>query len=193
MKNIIFILITFLTYTILAQPPGGGGRRQQGTSAQSNQTQKPVKFNASNMAGIFYYDIEDVIKKTKVKEENNQFLVSKELKNYNFKVKEISFLNSKKFTDLDAVVNSIPQGGDIEVIKKLRTKIDELIKPVREDIHEMEKVLNDNLSKILSEKQFKKWLKYQKKKKESIQPKRAKNNQRQGQRQMQNGGGRRRQ
>ncbi|KGL62911.1 hypothetical protein [Polaribacter sp. Hel1_85] len=193
MKNVIFIVITFLSFNVFAQPPGGGGRRQQGQSPQSNQTQKEVKFNASNMAGVFYYDIKEVIKKTKVKGDNNQFLVSKELKNYNFKVKEISFLNSKKFTDLDVVVNSISKGGDMEARKNLRKKVDELIKPVRDDIHEIEKELNDNLEKILSEKQFKKWLKYQKKKKESFQPKRPQNNQRQGQRQMQNGGGMRRQ
>lgn len=195
MKNIILILITFLTYNLFSQPPGGGGRRQQGQSPQSNQTQKEFKFNASEMAGIFYYDINEVIKKTKVKGENNQFLVSKELKNYNFKVKEISFLNSKIFTDLDEVANSISNRGDMEARKKMRRKVDELIRPIRDEVHQMEKELNDNLEKILSEKQFKKWLKYQKKQKESFQPKRPQNNQRQGQGQgqMQNGGGMRRQ
>lgn len=194
MKNILFILIAFLTLNLYSQR-GGGGRRQQGQNPQSEREQKQVKFNASNLVGIFYYDIEEVIKKTKVKDDKKRFSVRKELKNYNLKIKEISFLNSTKFADLDLVVNSASKNVGNEARMKMRKKVNEIISPIRDEIHEIEKDLNNNLEEVLTEKQFKKWLKYQKKQKEGLMPKRAKNGQGQRQRQggMSSGRGMRRQ
>lgn len=195
MKKILFILIAFLTLNVFAQPPGGRGRRGDGQDPSSNNNQKAQKFNASNVAGIFYYDIDKAIKKTKVKKEEKQLSVKKIIKNYNLKVKEISFLNSQKFSDLNLVVNSGSKNILPEERMKMRKKVNEIIRPIRDEIHELEKELNNNLEEILTEKQFKKWLKYQKKQKENLMPKRVQNGQGQRQRQggMNNGRGMRRQ
>ncbi|WP_298880987.1 hypothetical protein [uncultured Polaribacter sp.] len=195
MKKILFILIAFLTLNVFAQPPGGRGRRGDGQGPSSNNNQKAQKFNASNVAGIFYYDIEKAIKKTKVKKEEKQLSVKKIIKNYNLKIKEISFLNSQKFSDLNLVVNSGSKNILPEERMKMRKKVNEIIRPIRDEIHELEKELNNNLEEILTEKQFKKWLKYQKKQKENLMPKRVQNGQGQRQRQggMNNGRGMRRQ
>ena len=165
-----------------------------GSPTQFNN-QKAQKFNASNVAGIFYYDIDKAIKKTKVKKEEKQLSVKKIIKNYNLKIKEISFLNSQKFSDLNLVVNSGSKNILPEERMKMRKKVNEIIRPIRDEIHELEKELNNNLEEILTEKQFKKWLKYQKKQKENLMPKRVQNGQGQRQRQggMNNGRGMRRQ
>lgn len=191
MEKILFILIAFLTLNVFAQPPGGKGRRGDGQGPSSNNNQKAQKFNASNVAGIFYYDIDKAIKKTKVKKEEKQLSIKKIIKNYNLKIKEISFLNSQKFSDLNLVVNSGSKNILPEERMKIRKKVNEIIRPIRDKIHELEKELNNNLEEILTEKKLKKWLKYQKTQREKLMPKRAQNNQRQ--RQMQNGRGMRRQ
>ncbi|MCL7753035.1 hypothetical protein [Polaribacter sp. Z022] len=195
MKKILFILIAFLTLNVFAQPPGGRGRRGDGQGPSSNNNQKAQKFNASNVARIFYYDIDKAIKKTKVKKEEKQLSIKKIIKNYNLKIKEISFLNSQKFSDLNLVVNSGSKNILPEERMKMRKKVNEIIRPIRDEIHELEKELNNNLEEVLTEKQFKKWLKYQKTQREKLMPKRAQNGQGQRQRQggMNNGRGMRRQ
>jgi len=69
----------------------------------------------------------------------------------------------------------------------MRKAIGKVIRPIKEEILSNEEVLNKTLEEILSEKQNKKWLKYQNNIKESLQPKRPDNN---GQNRMQRMNGR---
>jgi hypothetical protein len=174
MKKILFILVTFLTVNLFAQPPGGA-RRKQGQKPKTDQTKKIKKFSSSDVAGVFYYDIEKVIKKLKVKNEKKKYSIEKALKNYNFKVKEISFLNSEKFTDFDLVLDAASKTNDRKGTMAMRKKVVEVIRPIRDSIYANEKELNKTLENLLSEKQQKKWLKHQKKKKQSLQPPRPQN------------------
>ena len=179
MKNIFLVLITFLTFNLFGQPPGGGGGR--GQQGQEQQAEEIKKFSASDAAGLFYYEVEKVIKKIKVKDEKKQYQVKKALRNYNFKIKEILFLNSEKFSDLDLVINSLPKlskqernqssEDNSEENTDKREIIENIIGPVREEVHINESELNQVLEEILSEKQQKKWIKYQNSKKESLKPK----------------------
>ena len=94
MNKLFLILVTFLTFNLFAQPPGGGGGgRSQGQRPQSNEVKEVKKFSANDVAGLFYYDIDEVIKKIKVKDEEKQYSVKKALKNYNFRIKEISSIS----------------------------------------------------------------------------------------------------
>ena len=68
-------------------------------------------------------------------------------------------------------MNSMTKEKDNDASQEMRKKVEEIIRPVRDSVHEYEKELNEILVGILSEKQQKKWLKYQKKKVESLQPK----------------------
>ena len=174
MKKIIFLVAILQSIICFAQPPGtrgnqgrgNQGRPQLGSQIQQNQrVEKPQKFNASDFSGIFYYDLEAVSKKIKIKNDAVKSRVHKALRTYNDKVKEISFLNSIALKELDVVVNSKTQSLDdrIENRIKMRKKLDGLIRPIRRKIKESEALLNNSLEGVLSEKQFKKWLKYQKK------------------------------
>jgi hypothetical protein len=186
MKNIFLVLITFLTFNLFGQPPGGGGGRgQQGQRQQSEQAQEVKRFSARDAAGLFYYDVEKVIKKIKVKDEKKQYQVKKALRNYNFKVKEILFLNSEKLSDLDSVMSSLPKPSKKERNQSSKDNSEEntdrrkiignIIGPIRDEVHMHEAELNEMLEGTLSEKQQKKWLKYQKSKKESLVPKKPQN------------------
>lgn len=174
MKKLFFIATLLLSISFYAQRQGGGGggRPSQGQNQQGEE-REVKKFKASDAAGIFYYETEKVIKRVKIKDAVLKAKVSKLIKNYNHKIREISFLNSVKFSDLDVIVNSRSLGNDEEGKIELRKNIDKIIRPIRDSIHENEIDLNQNLESVLSEKQLKKWLKFQKTTKESLQPKRT--------------------
>lgn len=207
MKNsILLIFLVLFNLNFYAQPPNGNGNRPP-QNRQGNQNKEPKKFNAENITGIFYYDTKEVIKKLKIKDDKKKYFVSKFLKNYNSEIREISFSNSKKFKALYVFVDSNrkkrgPQAfdddnDDEDSDKKgdgMREEIDKIIRPIRNQVHEKEIKLNDNLQSILSEKQFEKWIKYQKNLKDELRPKKP-NNQRKSRNDQQriNNGGMRRQ
>ncbi|WP_298778690.1 hypothetical protein [uncultured Polaribacter sp.] len=179
MKKIFYFAILLLNFSLYAQPPGGNGGVQRSGSMQNQQDdrdhKKPKEFKSSEAAGLFYYEIDKVLKKLKIKNDDSKYKVSKALREYNFKIREISFLNSEKLSDLDLVINSFPKRDDNESRREMRVKVDEVIRPIRDEVHENEIKLNNDLESLLSEKQNKKWLKYQKKKKESLKPKKSEN------------------
>lgn len=198
MKKIVLISFVLMSFNMLAQAPGGRGR-QQNRNMQLQETQTEKKLSASELAGVFYYDIKKVIKKTKVKDEKKQFQFSKVLKNYNLKITQISFLNTEKFEELDLLMNSLPKrsrkqsmqsmNDGFERNNDIRKKIGAIIRPVKDEIAACESELNLLLKEILSEKQLKKWYKYQKKKKDSLRPKQQQNRENENARPNRSGGG----
>lgn len=110
MKRLFLITLLFANFGFYAQGQRGGnrgGRPHQNQNRQGGEQREIKEFKASDVAGIFYYDIKKVIKKIKVKDKETQNKVKKALKDYNFKVKEIAFLNSEKFNDLDEVMKTM--------------------------------------------------------------------------------------
>ncbi len=182
MKKVFIIAVLLLHLGLNAQPPGGGGGRSPQNQNRQGEKSEIKKFKATEVAGIFYYNTERVVKKLKVKKEEKKFPIIKALRDYNFKVKEILFLNFVQFSDLDILVNSMSKGNDNEARLEMRKKVEGVIRPIRDRVHENEKELNLILKGFLSEKQFKKWLKYQKKKKDSLKPKKPENRNKQGSR-----------
>lgn len=158
MKNIILIIIVLQSFFAIGQ-----------------EAPKMPKYIAKNEANIFYYDLDEVVEKAKIKKEKTESLTKKELRIYNNKIKDISFLNFQKLNELDLVVNSIGEkarsSSDRDLILKIRKQIQETITPIRDSINKNEKILNTSLKNILSKKQFKKFIKHQKNKKKSLRPK----------------------
>ncbi|MHB0754006.1 hypothetical protein [Polaribacter sp. M15] len=188
MKNII-ILVLFTSSVVYAQRGGGMERGQQQNQNMQSRAREIKEFKASDIAGIFYYDVKTVIKKIKVKDKELKNKVSKTLKDYNFKIKEIAFLNSDNFKSLDILMksnrgntrNARQQNNSSQQPREadsLRIKVREIIRPIKRNVRKNEEVLNENLASILSEKQNKKWLKYQKSQKEKLAPQKPQNNNR---------------
>ncbi len=195
MKHLFFATLLLVSSFIFSQGMrnGGGGMNQQNRQGATRAVQE---FNASDAAGIFYYETDEVIKKIKVKDDQLKFKVKKALSNYNFKIKEIAFLNSVKLNDLDKLMaamrdsqptNLQDNSSNSDERQNMRKAIGKVIRPIKDEILSNEEVLNKTLEEILSEKQNKKWLKYQNNIKESLQPKRPDNN---GQNRMQRMNGR---
>lgn len=189
MKNLILIVALFSINFIDAQPPNGGMRQRQNQNGQFNGERNFKIPTANDIAGIFYYDVEQVIKKLKIRNDETKVIVSKALRDYNFKIKEIALLNMDNLKAIDVLMKSrrgmrrMPDNdnsfdnpendnGD------LHQKMEELIRPIRGNIEDNEFVLNETLESVLSKKQNKKWLKYQKKEKEKLMPQRPEGNNR---------------
>ena len=206
MKHIFFIVFIFLGNISFAQTSRGGGngngRQLQNQNRQFSDQREVKILKATDIAGILYYDVNKVIKKVKIKNDDLKKSVSKAFNDYNFKIKEISLLNADKLRVLDVLMKSRRGSGrrgqndDNETNKgdDFRQKMRKIIRPIRREIGENEVILNETLKGLLSEKQMKKWLKYQKAEKDKLKPKRpqANENQRQQQRQNRNGNGARR-
>tara|TARA_R110002073_G_scaffold15953_1_gene62056 strand:- start:12275 stop:12838 length:564 start_codon:yes stop_codon:yes gene_type:complete len=184
MKKIIVIILVLCNVSLSGQRRNRGGQNNNAAKQQ-----EAPKFDAAKRAGLFYYDIEEVVKKVLGKKENplqkGKFLSA--LKKYNDKVKETASLNSKKISDLNAIVNSMSR-GKIGDRTGLRKRINEVVGPIRGQIIDAEKDLNTSLKELLSEKQHSKWLKYQIKKKKSLAPKRPNRENRTNSRQGNRGG-----
>lgn len=194
-KIFLFILLLVSSVSFSQGQRGGngnsGGRQLQNQNRQGGErkSREPKKFKASDAAGIFFYDINQVLKKIKVKEGGVKQEVTKTLRNYNFKIKEIAFFNSEKFNELNIFMKSMRgnhkrqlnrnnNSNDNQSIDNNRNKnaddprqkVSKVIRPIRNEIRDNEEELNNLLEKVLSEKQNKKWIKYQKKIKKSLEP-----------------------
>lgn len=131
----------------------------------------PQKFNAAVEAGIFYYEEEKAIQKMKVKQKALKYTVKREIIAYNSKIKELSFLKSAELNEVNAIINSTSLDTDRTILTDLRTRIQEVMNPIKDSVKSFETRLNVNLKKQLSNKQYKNWLKYQKRKKREMLPK----------------------
>jgi len=152
MKKIFLLLVLFQTFFLTAQS---------------------ASFNASDASGIFYYNVKEVVNKSKIKKDNIKLITTNAIRKYNDKIKEISFLNSFKFKELETLINGISKDASTlseDQRMNLRSKIEEIIVPIRDSVVKYEKTLNDKLEQSLSEKQNRKWLKYQKQQKRKLIP-----------------------
>ncbi|MAD96034.1 MAG: hypothetical protein CMB99_01770 [Flavobacteriaceae bacterium] len=141
--------------------------------AQSPPQPKMLEYKAKNVCGIFYYNSEEVVGKIKVKKDETKRKVQKELRDYNNKIKDIEFLNSVKLVEVETVVNNFgPQARtNADIRDRIRKLIEGTIPKVRDSVFAREKELNSNMEAFLSKKQYKKWIRYQKNKRESLLPK----------------------
>jgi hypothetical protein len=200
MKNKFLIVLLFTSVFIYAQRGGGGMGRGQQQNQNGQQSRVVKEFKTSEVVGIFYYDVEKVVKKIKVKNEDLKAKVSKALRDYNFKIKEISLLNADNFEAIDILMksnrgnnrgarqqNNTDNNQQVKPVDSLRIRANIVIRPIRREVNNNEAILNETLEGILSEKQNKKWLKYQETQKEKLKPKRPQRNNNQGQGQGQRG------
>ena len=124
------------------------------------------EFNSLEMAGIIKHDAQKVIKKLNITEESTTKETVKHLQDYNAKMDELSVIHSKTLEDLKIEFSKkmqiAIQNRDRGQMSEVRDMLKEIIPPIRQEVNEYRKVLNESLESILSEKQNKKWLKHQK-------------------------------
>ncbi len=129
----------------------------------------PPDFNAVEAAGLINYEWDEVTKKLKIKDEENRNEVAEALKVYNSKIDELAFEHASTFRELeedfDSNLEIAMQRRDRSQMNGVRSRIQEVILPIRKQVAAEEEVLNEAMALILTEKQNEKWLKYQNRKK----------------------------
>lgn len=128
------------------------------------------KVNVKKMVGIISYDIDDVIKKLKIKKSEKKEFVEWAINQYNQKINELTIFNTDIFNSVKIYINQKTQeaqlSNDINIIKEAKIKVDETLQPLKDKIKKAKSTLNHGFEKNLNAKQYKSWLKYVKRKKE---------------------------
>lgn len=168
MKKIILLLILAVAFTAQAQY-GYGNNSQRQRNVPQTQTEAPEpNFEVEKYVGIVIYDIEKAAKKSKVKlssKEGKEF--SKVLTKYNKDIKDFTRINSFLLRSTKDMVENFQKtsmkSGDFSEQPKIQKKMNENLKPIVETLKIEDKKLDTTLKNLLSEKQYNKWIKYNRK------------------------------
>ena len=170
MKKIILFLILGCAITAEAQYGyrNNNQRRRQNQAIQPSQKTAKSDFPIKKYLGIVVYDVEKTAKKSSIKlssKEGKEF--SKVITKYNKDIKDITRINSfliKSTKDLvDQFQDRSRETGDYSNQQKIQLKMAENLKPISETLKEEDTKLDKTIKELLSEKQYKKWIKYNKK------------------------------
>lgn len=136
---------------------------------------KTPKVNPENMVGIMMYDSDAVIKKIKLKKEPKKTNVLKFIAAYNSKINEIKTFSYLTFNDVKTFItkkdNEFKLTKDYRSMNDARLKVKEMLDPIRSKIIIQDSILNANLEKELTAKEYKNWVKYQKVQVKKLKPK----------------------
>jgi hypothetical protein len=112
-----------------------------------------------------------VIKKLKIIDDSTKAKVSESLNHYNSKMYELSILHAATFqkleADFDRNLQIAIRNRDRNQMNGVKAEIQRIIPPIRMQVQDEEKLLNDVMANYLNEKTYKKWLRYQERMKSS--------------------------
>lgn len=177
MKQIkIYILFTFfLTFTsLLFSQQRGNTRNSSQQQGQNSQMAQP-KVNPQNMARIIMYDYEEVIKKLKIKKAPKQTVIAQAISKHNSKINELKTFNYETFDNVTSFLtkkrNEAKLSRDFSTMRESQMQANEMLAPIRKKVLLQKNALNTTFEKELSEKEYKKWLKYQEAELKKLNPK----------------------
>lgn len=170
MKKIFFLIAILSTLAVNAQFNTGlqrNNRIRPSQAATANRTVQP-KFDPAKYVGIFKYDFEKVAKKISLKPSSDLGTKVKVIfAKYHKGVNDIERLNTFTLSEykstIEATQREAAKTQDYSKFQEVKKQMDEAFKPMIEALKKEEKKLDEQLKSALSEKQFKKWMKYQKK------------------------------
>ena len=168
MKKIVFLLSIMTFCSVNAQFMNGGlqNQRQRQMMQTPERTPEP-NFDVDQYLGIVIYDIEKTAKKSGIKldsEEGKSF--SNIITDYNNKIKQIRRINSFKLNSSKEMVENfqraVIKNRDYSNQAEVQKKLGEDLNPISETMKTEDQKLDEEIKKILSDKQYQKWLKYNK-------------------------------
>lgn len=177
MKRILlfFVLIGALSIEAQFMNNRGNSQRQQRQMQMNQAPQKAAEpnFKVEEYIGLVFYDLKKSLKKTGVKkstEEGKEF--SKLLLTYNKSVKDMARINSFLIKNTKKMVEDFQKkslkSGDFSGKSKVLKKMNENLKPISSFLKEEDLNLTIKLKALLSIKQYRNWVKYNKKLKKII-------------------------
>lgn len=169
MKKLI-LLLTLITFgNLKAQMMNGGMQNQRQRQMMQTPEKAPEpKFDVELYLGIVVYDLEKTANKISVKLTSDEGITFSDiLTNYNNKIKQIKRINSFTLNSSKELVENFQKNAiknrdfsnQVEVQKKLAADL----KPISETLKNEDQKLDADIKKMLSEKQYEKWIKFNKK------------------------------
>jgi len=169
MKKYLLILTLLTSFLAHSQLNRGGMRNSR--QNQMNQTPRKApepNFQVEKYLGIVIYDIEKAAKKSSIKlssEEGKKFKTL--LTKYNKEIKDIRRINSFTLRSTKEMMENFQKNaqknGDFSDRTKVQKKMVENLTPISETLRTKDRALDLSIKEILSEKQYKKWIKYNRK------------------------------
>lgn len=173
MKKLLLLLLLGCAFTAEAQYGydngyGNSQRRRQSDMMQMQEKAPEPNFEIEKYLGIVVYDIEKAAKKSKIKLSSNEgILFSKTLKEYNKVLKDFTRINSFLLRSTKEMVEnyqkSAAKTGDFSKQPEIVKTMNENLEPISNTLKTEDKKLDATMKSILSEKQYKKWINYNKK------------------------------
>lgn len=172
MKKIIILFIALICYSSYGQFGNRNqGNRQNQRQRQMTQTpreQPKFKYEVEKFLGIVIYDIEKSAKKSKIKLSSKEGKIfSKTLMAYNKEIKAIRRINSFTLRSTREMVENFQRNaqktGDAAGQKKIQETMMASLKPISKILKVKDLTLDKTLKNLLSAKQYKKWIKYNRK------------------------------
>ena len=172
-KNNILLAVLLTFSSILFSQQRGNSSHQQGQGSQM------AEVNPQNMARIIMYNYEAVIKKLKIKKAPLKTVIMHAIYKHNNKINEIKTFNYETFDNVNKFItkkrNEAMLNHDFSMMKESQMQVNEMLAPIRKKVRLYKNTLNTTFEKELSEKQYKKWLKYQEAELKKLTPKAPQN------------------
>lgn len=168
MKKYILLLFAFTSLITHSQFNNGMRNQRQRQMPQTQQKPPEPDFEIEKYLGILIYDIEKAAKKSSIKlssDEGKKFF--KTITAYNKKIKDISRINSFTLRSTKEMVENFQKNaqktGDLSKQVEVQKTMTENLKPISDVLRIEDKKLDASMKEILSSKQYKKWIKYNRK------------------------------
>lgn len=163
MKHLVFYIVFLIGFTIHAQNTSLSDSRSIFNQANNEEPE----FNIHEYVGIFDYNIKKSAKKSSIKLSTKAGIqFSTFLKNHNKKTKDIARINSfilKSTKDMvENFQKNVLKTGDFSNQEKVAKELQTNMKPIYLLLKNENDSLNKKMKNLLSEKQLKKWSKYNK-------------------------------
>lgn len=171
MKKLILLIVLCFAFTAEAQYRNGqrNGQMQGQTGIpQTPQKAPEPNFEVEKYLGIVVYDIEKAAKKSSINLTSDAGqLFSKTLTAYNKDVKGITRINSFLLRSTKEMVENFQKismkNGDFSQQPEIVKKMNDNLEPISNTLKQEDKKLDATMKRLLSEKQYKKWIKFNKK------------------------------
>ena len=168
MKKYVLLIFAFTSLIAHSQYNNGMGNQRQRQMNQTPRKAPDPKFEVEKYLGILIYDIEKYAKKSSIKlssEEGKKF--SEVLTKFNKKLKDFRRINSFTLDSTREMVENFQKNAqksrDFSERANIQKVMAENLKPISETLRVYDKELDTTMKQILSEKQYKKWIKYNRK------------------------------
>ncbi len=148
----------------------GGVQQHKGSFSNTNRP----RFNSKKISGINKFNEKKILKLLKiVKNDSVAPKIKASFLTYNVAMDSISIANKEVFRDADNMAKSamqrVQRSKNREVFNNEMKLVFDKLKPIKKKVKLFSETLNESLAGLLTEKQYQKWVKYQKTKK-SITP-----------------------